>query len=289
MAGLLFALTTMAEGAAQQATFRTATRTVPVYATVTDAAGRLVPDLRPQDFEIFDNGRRRDVTLFDAGAQPVSAAVMLDASGSMTLQVDLLRQAAAEFVRRLGPADQARIGSFSGRDRILLRPEALTGNRDQLMDALRGDLQYGNPTALWDAVDRGMDALAEAEGRRVVVVFTDGADTDSRHNRGQVLTRARTGDVMVYAIGLRATARGRGVTAPDPGLQRLAEETGGGYFELQRTDQLDVTFARVVQELHSQYLLGFAPPVLDGSVHTLEVRLNRPGLTARARKSYVAR
>jgi hypothetical protein len=83
--------------------------------------------------------------------------------------------------------------------------------------------------------------------------------------------------------------RGQGVTQPDPGLRKLAEETGGGYFELSRTDELNATFTRVASELHSQYVLGFSPQVLDGKVHKLEVTIKRPGFVARARKSYVAK
>ena len=83
--------------------------------------------------------------------------------------------------------------------------------------------------------------------------------------------------------------RGQGVTRPDAGLRKVAEETGGGYFELTRADELNSTFTRVAAELHSQYVLGFTPLAVDGKVHKLEVRINRPGLVARARKSYVAK
>jgi len=278
-----------ASGAAQQATFRTGIRTVPIYATVTDANGRLVPDLERGDFEVYDNGRRQEVTLFENAAQPISVVVMLDTSGSMTMHLDLLKQAATQFVIRLLPDDQARVGSFSDRNKIRIRPDSFTNDRDELMRALREDLQYGNPTALWDAIDRSMDALVDVAGRRVVLVFTDGGDNHSARNQKHVLTRAQAEEVMIYAIGLRAQVRGQGVTQPDRGLRRVADDTGGGYFELQRTDELNSTFTRVAQELHSQYVLGFTPQALDGRVHTLDVRVTRPGLTTRARKSYVAK
>ena len=76
--------------------------------------------------------------------------------------------------------------------------------------------------------------------------------------------------------------------SPDRGLRKIAEETGGGYFELKKTDDLGPTFTRVAQELHSQYVLGFSPESLDGKVHKLEVRVKKPGMTARARKTYLA-
>jgi VWFA-related protein len=108
---------------------------------------------------------------------------------------------------------------------------------------------------------------------------------------GKVLERARAEEVMVYAIGLESemSIDGRRIrTRPDRGLKKVADETGGGYFELKSTDELGATFTRVAQELRAQYLLGFSPAVLDGKVRKLEVRLKQPNLTARARKSYLA-
>jgi VWFA-related protein len=134
-----------------------------------------------------------------------------------------------------------------------------------------------------------MTALKDMEGRRVVLVFTDGADTISDRSEGDVLARARDSEFLIYAIGLRSKLRGQGVTQPDPGLRKVAEETGGGYFELGRTDELNSTFTRVASELHSQYVLGFNPQVMDGKVHKLEVTIKRPGIIARARKSYIAK
>jgi VWFA-related protein len=106
-----------------------------------------------------------------------------------------------------------------------------------------------------------------------------------------VLDRARDAEVMVYAIGLQAdffNGQRMQRTRPDRSLRRLAEETGGGYFELKKTDELAPTFTRVAQELHSLYALAFAPTVLDGKEHKLEVRVRGQGMTARARKSYIA-
>jgi Ca-activated chloride channel family protein len=96
---------------------------------------------------------------------------------------------------------------------------------------------------------------------------------------------------MVYAIGLAGeeVIYGRPTrTRPAPSLRKLAAETGGGYFELSRADQLTSTFTRVALELHSHYLLGFQQESRDGKIHKLEVRVKKPGMTARARKSYVA-
>jgi Ca-activated chloride channel family protein len=269
--------------------FKSGTQTVPLYVTVTDATRRLVPELVQEDFEILDNGKMQPVTLFDNEVRPITAVVMLDTSGSMTLALDLVKKASEQFLIRLLPDDRGRVGAFN--DKIEFFPsDRFTGNRDELIGYLK-ELDFGYPTRLYDAVEQSMDKLEPIEGRRVVVVFTDGDDTASKSGLGDVLDRARLLEVMVYAIGLESdyfNGVQRVRTRPDRGLKKLAEDTGGGFFELKKTDELGATFTRVAQELHSQYVLGFSPEKLDGKVHKLEVRVKRPGMTARARKSYVA-
>ena len=207
----------------------------------------------------------------------------------MTLALDLVKKASEQFLIRLLPADRARVGAFS--DKIdFFPPDRFTGNRDELIGYLK-DLDFGYPTRLFDAVDQSMDKLEPIDGRKVVLVFTDGDDTASKAGLGDILDRARLLDVMVYTIGLESdyfNGVQRVRTRPDRGLKKLAEETGGGFFELKKTDELGPTFTRVAQELHSQYVLGFSPEKLDGKVHKLDVRVKRPGMTARARRSYVA-
>ena len=207
--------------------------------------------------------------LFDAEVQPITVVVMLDTSGSMTGSLDLLRAAAEQFVIRLLPADKGVVGAFN--DKIQFAG-TFTSNRDELVGSLR-DLDYGNPTRLFDAIDASLDQLRGKEGRRAILVFTDGEDTSSKASMGRVLDRARTEEVMIYSIGLESNmviGSQRIRTRPDRGLRKLSDETGGGYFELKRTDELGPTFTRVAQELHSQYSLAFTPAT-DGRVHKLEV------------------
>src|SRR5688500_11008206 len=271
----------------EQPVFRTTNRMVPVYATVVDSSGRLVPGLEQADFSVSDNGKPADVGLFSNEPQPFTAVVMLDTSASMTANLELLNRAAEQFLLRLLPVDRAQVGAFN--DKIQFSGK-FTNDRDELIAAL-DDLYFGNPTRLNDAIAASLDALERVEGRRVVLVLTDGEDTASKIGFRTVQDRARDEEVMVYAIGLESEMfNGQRVqrTRPSRDLRKIADETGGGYFELKKTDELSPTFTRVAQELRSQYLLGFAPAALDGKVHKLEVRMNRPGLTARARKSYVA-
>ncbi len=271
-----------------QSKFKVSTNSVALYATVTDATKRLVPDLEQEDFEVYDNGKLQAVTQFDNRPLPISVVVMLDTSGSMTLALDLVKSAAEQFLLRMMPEDQGMVGAFN--DKIEFHPEGFTNSRDELVRSLK-DLDFGYPTRLYDAVNESMAQLKGIPGRRVVLVFTDGDDNASKFGSGDVTDRGRVEDVMVYSIGLENEyfdgAR-KVRSSPDRGLRRLSEETGGGFFLLKKTDELTTTFTRVAQELHSQYVLGFTPQVLDGKVHKLEVRLKKPGMTARARKSYVA-
>ncbi len=282
-AALALACGLAAAASAQQATFRSGARVVSLFATVVDAQGRLVPDLTKDNFQVFDNDELQPLVLFDGGVQPITVIVMLDTSGSMTASMALLKQAAEQFLSRLLPADRARIGAFS--DKISISPR-FTNQRDELVAAIK-DLKFGYATRLWDAITMSLDELKAIDGRRVILVFTDGDDNFSETARlSTVVDRARAEDVMVYAIGLESVVLNQS-TKPDPGLQKVADETGGGYFELTKASDLAATFARVAQELHSQYVLGFAPPLLDGTVHKLTLKV-KPGMTVRARRSSLA-
>ena len=287
LASGLILLATVVAVAQQEPLFRTGTRIVPVYTTVLDAQGRLVPGLEQDQFTILDNGRPQEITFFQNDVTPFTVVVMMDYSASMTANLELLEAAAEQFLLRLLPEDKGQVGAFS--DKIQFSG-TFTNDRDDLIGAIN-DLQFGNPTRLWDAVDASMEELKEVDGRKVVLVFTDGDDTASRRGMGDVLDRARAEEVMVYAIGLQSEFfNGQRMvrSRPDRSLRRLAEETGGGYFELQKTAELAPTFTRVAQELHSQYTLGFSPAMLDGKEHKLEVRMKQTGMNARARRSYVA-
>jgi len=244
--------------------------------------------------------------------------MLLDRSGSMKSNFLIVQDAAERFVDVMLPSDKARIGSFS--NRIQVDPSDFTSDRDELHRILRNELQDEGPTPLWNAVNVGITALLHQKGRKVILVFTDGMDAPPypNHNNSlkQVMKRAEEEDVMVYAIGFNPSGpsaggggfggggfggyRGFGggfnggggpfgLDHPDEGLLKIAAATGGGYFELTSTRDLAGTFARVADELHRQYALGFAPDRLDGKLHSLDVRVAGNGHTVRARRSYLAR
>ncbi len=190
--------------------FRAATETVPVYVTVIGADGRLVTDLPRESFQVFDNGRPQPITLFDSSVQPISIIVMLDMSGSMSGNIPTLRTAAVQMFTRLLPADKARVGNFGYR--IDIEPGHFTNNVDDLTRALWLDLEPGGPTPLWGAVNAAMTALSSLDGRRVVLVLTDGKNTGLRIVNGipagpalkEVMDRAEAEDFMIYSIGMRS-------------------------------------------------------------------------------------
>jgi VWFA-related protein len=293
--------------AAQQSqpTFRSGARTVAVYATVTDRGGRLIPDLGREVFEVRENGKTQPLTVFSNEVQPITVVMMLDRSSSMRGNFTLVQRGAEEFVRGLGPDDKARIGSFA--ERIEIQPAGFTSDRDELVRLLRADLPVTGPTPLWNALDEAIVALRGQTGRKVVLVFSDGGDAPMNlrfNNRSimDVMRGAQQEDVMVYGIGLQTTVlRGPGgggiggltggmsSARPDPGLATIADDTGGGYFELTRADDLASTFARVADELRHQYALGFEPLKLDDKMHKLDVRVSTSGAKVRARKEYFAK
>src|SRR6476660_9872249 len=162
--------------AQQPPTFKSGTQVVSLFVTVADAQKRLVPDLLQDEFQVFDNDKPQPITYFDNSIHPINVVVMLDTSGSMTLTIDLLKQAAEQFILRLLPEDKARVGAFNDKIQINAKWSA---NRDQLVTDHK-DLDYGHGTRLWAAVGTALDELKSIEGRRVIVVFTDGDDTESK-------------------------------------------------------------------------------------------------------------
>jgi Ca-activated chloride channel homolog len=296
-----------AVAAQQTPVFRGGGDAVRVFVTVTDSDGRLVTSLAQTDFEVRDEGKPQPVTLFDNSPQPIRLIVLLDVSGSMEGNLRLLRGAADQLFARLGKDDVARVGTF-GRE-VEISP-SFTRDLDELRSALPKTIAPDAPTPLWRALDKALDAFTKDEGdaRPVILVLSDGKDSgffdfsQQPVSQAEIIDRGRAESVMIYAIGIRsrgsqrmAPGMGRGglqaalmADLPDPGLARVAQETGGGYTEIRYGEDLAAAFARVADELHSQYLIGFAPPKRDGKKHDIDVRVGQRGLTARARKSYVA-
>ena len=287
--------------AAQQPILRGGGAIVRVFVTVTDRDGRLATTLTQNDFEVRDEGKAQPITLFDNSPQPIRMIVMLDVSGSMMGNMPLLRASSEQLFVRLRQDDLAKVGVFG--HQVTISP-TFTRNSRELLAALPQGIAEDAPTPLWRGIDDAMKAFGDVtDARKVVVVLSDGRDSGPMFRQPyvsqvEVIERARANDVMVYAIGMRSRMVGGNLSnpfqtlsadLPDPGLAKVAEESGGGFLEISPRQDLGAAFAQVADELHSQYLLGFVPPKLDGKVHDLDVRVvSQKGMKPRGRKNYVA-
>lgn len=277
----------------QRPVFRAGVEMVPVYVTVNDGAGGFVLDLKQTDFEIRDEGKLQEIVYFTTDAQPLSVVILIDGSTSMTPVYDAVIEAATSFVLRMLPADRAAVASFA--DRYQMR-QSFTSDRDALIKHLHDpfSIRMGLETRLYDALIESAMAVGKEQGRRIVLAITDGKNwtynqgsLGALHRPRETLSQALSRDVMVYAAAFWTVYDGR-TERPDPGIMRLAENTGGGYVELRPGTDMNATFTSIMEELHRQYVLGFLPQTLDGKEHKLDVKVKRPGVQVRARRNYVA-
>jgi Ca-activated chloride channel family protein len=276
----LVALGALAPRAQQQGVFRSKVDVVPVFATVTAADGSFVSGLTRDDFIVLDDGKPQEIVSFADTAQAISVSVILDTSGSMAAALPRVYAAARVFLDKLLPDDRAMVGT------LFFQGPPLTADKSRLRHSL--DLaprDPGSPT--WAALDRSLTALSQEANRRVIVIYTDGKNNVGGRVRiagseRQVRSRVETEGAMIYAIGFEGVSL-------SSAIKSIARKSGGRAIELKRTDDLGATFGGVADELHRQYLLGITPAVFDGRVHAIDVRMRTPGLTVRARQTYVAK
>jgi VWFA-related protein len=284
----------------QRPSFRADVTTIAVYATVRDGSGHLVPNLTKDDFTVTDDGQAKDILVFSNEPVPITVALMLDTSNSMVGDYLQVRAAARAFVDELWDGDRAAIGTFGAE--VAVSPH-LTSDKRVLKRVADEEIWPGGGTPLWAGLRAGMMALTGQPGRRVVLVLTDGGEactatlsTSSRIVQtwepnsalaGLVCTtgpeverQALMQEFMLYAIEFRGT--------PVAQFHDIIDQTGGGRFALDTNADLAATFARVVEELHHQYTIGFVPHALDGKAHRVGVRARDVQLRVRARKTYIA-
>ncbi len=254
-------------------------RVVSLSPIVTDASGRYVKGLSRKDFTLLVDGRSQEIETFEAASSALSVVLVLDVSTSMALKLREARAAALDFLGALKPADRAAVLTF-GTNVVGFTP--FTTDRAVARKALE-DAKVSGETALYDATAVALRRLREAGGRRAVVLFTDGEDNRSRMSIDQVVDLARAAEASVFAVAQVGTE----VKALLRGLDRLAEETGGRAWFISAIRNLPGVFREVVAELENQYFLTFTPAdQRPRTWHKVEVRMNRPGLTVRARKSF---
>lgn len=254
---------------------------VEVYATVTDPHGRTVPDLEREDFEVFEDGARQEISAFVASEFPLSAAVAIDRSFSMRAErLAAAKSGARLFLGELRPADQAMVVAI-GSEIETVAP--LSENRAEQYGAVAALDRWGT-TSLHDAVVASVDAIQPARGRRALVLLSDGDDRYSKASAADALARARQADVLIYPIAV-------GERRP-PLFAELAALTGGRSAFVRDARTLPDTLREIARELRHQYLLGYTParPLEDrGEWRAITVKVRKPGLQVRARDGYLVK
>jgi Ca-activated chloride channel family protein len=291
------ALCTAAVHASSRApVFRADIELVNVAVTITDAERRYVTGLGEADFQVFEDGRPQDLMLFTHQRLPVSLAILLDTSQSMTLKLPQAQAAAIRLVSALSESDEAQVVQFNERARII---QDFTPEKAALETAIRGTRAAGS-TALYNALYIALKDLqtrrrAEELRRMALVVLSDGEDTSSLISDDQVLTVARTSGIAVYGISLTSPLPTSATLTRDVGLPRyffttLSRDTGGQAHFLQGVGQLGAIYDQVAEELRSQYNLGYVSnnEKHDGRWRNIQVRLSRPQLQVRHRTGYFA-
>jgi Ca-activated chloride channel family protein len=276
---------------AQESVFRVDVKLVRLLVTVKDPAGRLVGNLDRQDFAVFDNGAPQEIAVFERRTeQPLSVALLLDASGSTAKELPYELEATRRFLKALfdggNPEDAASFYTFNYE--TVLRT-SFTRRLARIEEAMKG-IKAEAGTSLYDAIYLAARAMEGREGRRVIVVVTDGGDTTSGKDFHSALEAAQMADSVIYAAVVLPIQNeaGRNVGGENA-LSSLTAGTGGRVFYPAAREELDAAFSEILRDLRTQYLLGFYPkdvPLTKRRFHRLEVKLRDPGLRAQSRSGY---
>jgi|GEM_PF-416094 len=266
-----------------------------LFITVMQRGARTLA-LEPQDFRIVDNGQEQKIVTFDKGELPITAVLLLDSSESMRGELLAAAEGGARaFVGGMRPLDQAMLALFSDQ---LLRVTEFTPDHAQLEQALTGVEARGG-TAVNDFLYMSLKLLEGRQGRRVVVLLSDGSDVNSVLSMTDVLRKARTSQSLIYWIQLEGGAKHKSYTSSWRGhadndkdyqnLERAVEESGGRIQRIGRTADIEPVFRGIMQELREQFAIGYYPSNLknDGSWHSVKVHVDQPGLKVRTANGYV--
>ena len=308
--------------------------TIPV--SVFDRSGRFISGLGKEDFRVFEDGQAQQIDVFTTTEQPFTVVLLLDVSRSTQFLIEEIQDAAIAFVDQLRPQDRMMVVSFDDDIHILSEP---TSDRRQLRTAIRM-ARFGGGTKLYDAVDFALnDRLRNIEGRKAMVLFSDGVDSASEEsNYASTVRDAEQSDVTVFSVHYNGDLGGGGNNYPNPYPRRrgggnnrrggggggiqwpfpwprgggsgggnggiwgsdeesvgdrylrdLADKTGGKYFNASTTGNLETSFAGIADQLREQYSLGYYPQTegRPGQRKQVNVRVNRPNLSVKAKNSYV--
>jgi Ca-activated chloride channel family protein len=288
LAGLLWTAAALAQ---QQPVIRVDVSLVRILATVKDGGGALVGSLERSDFEIYDNGVKQQIAVFEHHTeQPLSVALMVDTSGSTAKELKYEVDSAVRFLKAL-------LMGGEGRDMVALytfnyevmRHNNFTPNYGPLERSLKL-LHASAGTSLYDAVYLAGRDLEDREGRKVMVIVTDGGDTTSQTKFHGAVEAAQMADAVIYPILVMPITNdaGRNVGGENA-LTTLASWTGGRVFAPSVGPALDAAFTEIIRELRTQYLLAYYPrgvPPSKDRFHRLEIKVRRPNLRVVHRNGY---
>jgi Ca-activated chloride channel family protein len=256
---------------------------VVVTASVVDKDRIFVSGLGRNDFRLYEDDVLQTIVDFSLETRPITMAILIDTSGSMREELDQVQDAAKGFVETLRPQDKALVVDFDENVYLL---QKLTPEHGLLHAAIEGTDAEGG-TALYDAIYAAYRRLRTIEGRKTIVLLTDGADTNSRFSYQKVLELTRTNDVVIYSIGLGATVLDIGIRGS---LKQLADETGGRSFFPSSAADLENVYQQIAEDLRSQYYLAYSPANkdMDGSWRKIRLGSSAKGVKIKTRKGYYA-
>ncbi len=286
-----------AQGQAQVPSFRTSVDLVSLNVTVTEGASvRFVGGLKQDDFSVYEDGVKQDVTFFTGTNLPIALALLVDTSASMESKLPTAQEAAVGFSRRLRKLDLAEVIDFDLRVVVL---QGFTNNVAALEQAIR-KTSAGGSTALYNAIYVALKDLKKAVAkntdeirRQAVIVLSDGEDTASLLGFDEVLDLAKRSDTAIYAISLEGTDNSptaKGFNEAAYQMRQFAQETGGRSFFPKAISDLAGVYSQISDELSSQYTVGYASKNTkrDGTWRRVVVRVDQPNVTVRTKQGYFA-
>ena len=291
---LLAALGTGASAQQQQPSFRAGVDIVSLSVTVVDGQQRYVTELDEQDFAVYEDGVKQDITFFNRRQQPIALSLLLDSSASMEDKLGTLQRAAVNFVHRLKPSDLAQVVDFDSRVEVR---QGFTADQKELENAIF-QTASGGSTSLHNAIYIALKELRKVKAgseedvrRQAIIVFSDGEDTSSLVSFEEVLDLAKRSETSIYTIALRGTdTQTRGFREAEFVLRQLAQETGGRAFFPAKVEDLNGVYSQIADELASQYTIGYTSKNArrDGAWRRIVVQVLKPNLTPRTKRGYYA-
>jgi Ca-activated chloride channel homolog len=269
---------------------RVDTELVSIPTTVFDRNGRYVTNLKKEDFQIFEDGIEQEIAIFETVDQPFTVFLLLDVSGSMSNRLPELSQAASLFVNQLRPDDQVIAGTFADSLYMLFDVTKVS----ELKKGIKINRRFGDSfTHLYDAVEDTLKRMKKVRGRKIIVLFSDGAGTGTFSSAKSNFEDAQESESLIYTVQFDTFSPNTPTSFIEPArkyMQNLADISGGRYYQIDSISNLGDAFKKIAEELRRQYNLGYYPKPLETKkkqVRQIKVKVRRSDLGVRARNNYV--